>query len=52
MGEEDEYYISTCTHIDEPEEADVCSELRNERFKEMFDKKIEDQYSAGHIREW
>ena len=49
MGEEDEYYVGTCTHINESEEVDVCSELRNERFKDMFDKRIENQYRAGHI---
>ena len=52
MGEEDEYYVGTCTYINESKEVDVCSELRNERFKDMFDKRIEDQYRAGYIREW
>jgi len=52
MGEKDGYYVGICTHIDESREVDVCSELRDVRFKEMFDKRIEDQYRAGHIHEW
>ncbi len=38
MEECDKYYVGTCTHINESEEIDVCSEIRNEWFEEMFDR--------------
>ncbi len=38
MRECDGYYVGTCTHVDESEEIDVCSEIRNEWFEKMFDR--------------
>ncbi len=35
MGEHDEYYVGTCTHVNESTETDLCSKIRNEWFRDM-----------------
>jgi len=38
MGECDEYYVGTCSHVNESREIDICSEVRNEWFEEMYER--------------
>lgn len=35
MDERDEYYVGTCTHVNESAETDICSKIRNEWFRDM-----------------
>ncbi len=35
MDEHDEYYVGTCTHVNESAETDLCSKIRNEWFRDM-----------------
>lgn len=35
MQPEDEYFVSTCSHIDESEEIDACAEKRRELFRDL-----------------
>ncbi len=34
----DEYYVGTCTHVNESKEIDICSEIRNGWFKKMYER--------------
>lgn len=35
MQPEDEYFVSTCSHVDESEEIDACAEKRRELFRDL-----------------
>jgi len=35
MDEHDEYYVGTCTHVNESAETDFCSKIRHEWFRDM-----------------
>lgn len=46
-SEKEEYYVSTCTHINGYEEVDICSELRNEWLKKKYDKGLKIKVARG-----
>ena len=38
MEKADEYFVSTCSHVDESAEIDACGKRRSEWFRKMYDK--------------